>query len=412
MQKMHPKELQIESFNYHLPEKSIAVYPLENRDESKLLFFKNGKVNHLSFKELSAALPNNSLLILNDTKVFHARLFFKKETGGMIEIFCLNPHFPSSHAEIFESNTECIWQCYVGNAKKWKQGPLTINFEFEGKQHTCLAEFVEKLEDTYLVKFTWDAPHLNFLKLTEILGKLPIPPYLNRESEASDENRYQTVFADKIGSVAAPTASLHFTPSIFEDLAKKEIETCKLTLHVGAGTFKPVTSKTIDGHQMHHESIEVSFGTLKKIEQQLMKGLPVVCVGTTAMRSLESIYWHGYLLQQKNADLKHIQIKQWTAYEAPTATPALEMVQLLLKEMQSQGLKSIKGTTGILIAPGYQFRIANALVTNFHQPQSTLLLLIAAITGDNWRYIYQEALNKQYRFLSYGDSSLLWIDQC
>jgi S-adenosylmethionine:tRNA ribosyltransferase-isomerase len=263
---MHPKDLQIESYHYHLPEKSIAVYPLENRDESKLLFFKNGKVNHLSFKELSAALPNNSLLILNDTKVFHARLFFKKETGGMIEIFCLNPHFPSSHAEIFESNTECVWQCYVGNAKKWKQGKLKISFEFEGSQHICLAELVEKLDDTYLVKFTWDAPHLNFLNLTEILGKLPIPPYLNRESEVSDENRYQTVFADKIGSVAAPTASLHFTPSVFDDLVKKQIETCKLTLHVGAGTFKPVTAKTIDGHQMHHESIELSFETLRFIK--------------------------------------------------------------------------------------------------------------------------------------------------
>ncbi len=408
---MHPRELQIEAFHYHLPEEFIAVYPLENRDESKLLYYKAEKTHHLSFKELPSVIPDESLLVLNDTKVFHARIFFKKDTGGIIEIFCLNPHFPSSHAEIFESKNTCIWQCYVGNAKKWKQGSLVLNYELDGKQFSCLAELAEKLEDTYLVKFSWDAPNLSFLALTEILGKLPIPPYLNRDADATDEKRYQTVFADKMGSVAAPTASLHFTPSIFEALALKKIETCRLTLHVGAGTFKPVTAKTIDGHQMHHESIEISVETLRHIEQQLLKENPIICVGTTAMRSLESIYWHAILVEQNKADIKRIQVNQWTAYEEQTEKSTLELVQLLLQEMHSNGLNSIKGTTGILIAPGYQFKIANALITNFHQPQSTLLLLIAAITGENWKNIYKEALANQYRFLSYGDSSLLWIDQ-
>ncbi len=406
----HPKHIRIDDYSYELPESSIAIYPLENRDESKLLNYKKGDINHYHFRQLPELIANDSLMVLNNTKVFHARLIFSKPSGGMIEIFCLSPHDPIEHSNNFASKAFCTWHCYVGNAKKWKNGLLEVAFQVNNTTYTCQAEMIEKLSDSYLVKFSWNAPDLCFLDLTEILGKLPIPPYLERDAELIDELRYQTVFAEKTGSVAAPTASLHFTQNVFDELAQKNIGLCHLTLHVGAGTFKPVTAKTIEGHQMHHETIEVTIESLTQIAKALSSKKPIICVGTTSMRTIESIYWHALNVYHHPEKLGEIHIEQWTPYEKTVNITPLELIQNLIHKMSIAELKVIRGTTGILIAPGYSFVIVNALITNFHQPQSTLLLLIAAITGENWKLIYEAALKNQYRFLSYGDSSLLWIN--
>ncbi len=407
---MHPKDLRIDSFTYELPEAAVAIYPLENRDESKLLIYKNGQIDHFEFKQFPQLVPNEAMLVLNNTKVFHARLFFQKESGSTIEIFCLSPYEPKAHVNNFASKTNCTWECYIGNAKKWKSGVLELNFEFNGNSYVCQAELIKKQTNTYLVKFSWNAPELCFLDLTELLGKLPIPPYLDRDAELIDELRYQTVFAEKTGSVAAPTASLHFTPAVFEALKNKGVDLCQLTLHVGAGTFKPVTASTIEGHEMHHETVEINLDSLQKIAAALQKNQPIICVGTTALRSLESIFWHALNVFENQTAVENLHIEQWTPYQTTTNANALDLVQNLITEMQNANIHAIRGTTGILIAPGYAFRLANALVTNFHQPQSTLLLLIAAIIGDNWKLVYESAIQNQYRFLSYGDSSLLWIN--
>ncbi len=407
---MNPKDLRIDSFTYHLPEEAIAIYPLENRDESKLLSYKKGKIDHFQFKQFPELVPNESLLILNNTKVFHARLFFKKKSGGNIEIFCLNPHEPKEHTNNFASKSSCIWECYIGNAKKWKSGLLELQFEFNGNSFECQAELLKKEKDVYWVKFSWNAPDLCFLDLTELLGKLPIPPYLDRDAETIDELRYQTIFAEKTGSVAAPTASLHFTPNVFEELTKKGTELCQLTLHVGAGTFKPVTATTIEGHEMHHETVEIDIDSLQKIAAALLKKQRIICVGTTSLRSLESIYWHALKTFDNPEAIDKLQIDQWTPYQTESKTPIIELIQHLIAEMQKSNITTIQGTTGILLAPGYSYKIANALVTNFHQPQSTLLLLIASIIGQDWKLVYDTALKNEYRFLSYGDSSLLWIN--
>lgn len=408
---MHPKNLQIEDFSYELPEEAIAVFPLENRDSSKLLTYQKGTIEHTQFTQFPLLLASDSLLVLNNTKVFHARLLFKKPSGGLIEIFCLHPELPAEHHLNFASKTECQWQCYIGNAKKWKAGLLELQFEYKGTKYACWAELIEKKPDCFVVKFSWNAPDLCFLDLTEILGKLPIPPYLKREAETIDEHRYQTVFAEQTGSVAAPTASLHFTPHIFEQLNQNGIHISNLTLHVGAGTFKPVTAQTIADHQMHHETLEIGIDTLLQIVHTLKAKQAIICVGTTALRSLESIYWHAWNVFENNADLNTIFIDQWMPYENNKQKHALTLLEHLISKMQQNKTTVIRGSTGILIAPGYQFKLANALVTNFHQPKSTLLLLIAAITGEHWKRIYEAALENKYRFLSYGDSSLLWINQ-
>jgi S-adenosylmethionine:tRNA ribosyltransferase-isomerase len=395
-------DIRIKDFTYDLPEHRIANSPLAERDASKLLVFREGRIEDDRFSNLPSHLPTESLLVLNNSRVIHARIFFQKASGGVIEIFCLEPFHPAS-AELAMTATSVVqWRCLIGGASKWKHGlVLEKNILIEGKEVKLSAKWITKEVDDFIIEFSW-VNDLPFAVVLEAAGKVPLPPYIKREVNTEDQERYQTVFAENQGSVAAPTASLHFTEKIFDQLVERNIQKTFLSLHVGAGTFKPVKSETISGHHMHAESFSVSRETLLKLENNT----EIVAGGTTALRALESLYWLA--LKLKKGDRNFI-LSQWEAYESDDeGLTYRECIQLLIDHLDRTGENSLQCKTSLLIKPGYIFRSAKALITNFHQPGSTLLLLVAAFVGDDWRKIYQHALENDYRFLSYGDASLLF----
>lgn len=398
--------LQISQFNYPLSDEKIAKYPLPQRDSSKLLQYHDAAITSHVFNDLSELLPHESLLLFNNTRVIHARLLFRKETGAQIEVFCLSPYEPADYIVNFQQRQKCAWNCIIGNAKRWKDEPLYMEILFEETVITLQAEKSNAGRGEQVVCFSWDNDAVTFSELLEHAGKLPIPPYLNRPSEEKDDETYQTVYSRVEGSVAAPTAGLHFTPSVMEQLHARGIETTEVTLHVGAGTFLPVKSDTIAGHVMHTEFISVSRDTLEKMLRNKSK---LVVVGTTSLRTVESLYYIGKKLQlHPHSSFQELGVKQWDPYEETDSIPPVLALQNILDYLDRQQLERLTTDTQIIIAPGYSFHYADAIVTNFHQPQSTLLLLIAALVGDDWQKIYQYALEHNYRFLSYGDSSLLW----
>ncbi|MCD6596196.1 MAG: S-adenosylmethionine:tRNA ribosyltransferase-isomerase [Bacteroidales bacterium] len=394
-------KIKISEYNYSLPEGRIAKYPLKDRDLSKLLIYNKGTLSTSSFKYLPKFLPAQSLIVYNDTKVIHARLQFKKITGAFIEIFCLEPFLPTDYERSLESQSGVQWKCMIGNQKKWKSGDLQHRFHLNGVPITLNAKRLASPEGSNVILFTWDPGHISFAEILEVTGTIPIPPYLNRKAEKSDSKRYQTVYADKKGSVAAPTAGLHFTPDILNDLTSKGFLQEKITLHVGAGTFKPVSSETLEEHNMHTEHFSISREFLSGLIR--IKG-PILAVGTTSVRSLESLYWLG-LKAGKNGFKPHVD--QWEPYKKIAKIKVKDSLDNLLEFMNSENINNLEASTQILIIPGYKFRIVKGLITNFHQPKSTLLLLIAAFIGNDWKKMYEYALNHDFRFLSYGDSSLL-----
>lgn len=399
-----PKEIRIEDYNYNLPDERIAKYPLKERDSSKLLIYKNGEIIDGRFRELSDYLPNNSLLVFNNTKVIQARLHFQKATGAQIEIFCLEPYAPNDYLLSFQQNKSCSWACLIGNLKKWKEGKLTKEIVIGDNLITISASRTGTEGESHIIKFEWDNPDYTFSELLEAIGELPIPPYLNRDTEEEDKKTYQTVYSKIDGSVAAPTAGLHFTDKVFNSLKEKGIHTTEVTLHVGAGTFRPVKSEQIKDHAMHSEFISVK----KKVIDQLLNHTgPTIAVGTTSVRTLESLYYIGVKIAN-NPNVDDLSVHQWEPYEGENKLSAKESFSQIKNYLESHNLDNLVTHTQIIIAPGYQFKVVNGMVTNFHQPQSTLLLLVSALIGDNdWKNIYTHALNNDYRFLSYGDSSLL-----
>lgn len=403
---MHPKELKIEDFTYNLPDERIARYPLSQRDASKLLIYRDGLISEDVYAHLANHLPPETLLVFNRTKVICARLIFQKASGGVIEIFCLEPH--SQYADIQTAMAEkgkVWWRCMIGGASKWKHG-LVLTRQFENL--TLNAAVVERNAGSFTVELSWNDATLSFAEMLQTAGKVPLPPYLHREAEAADQERYQTIYATQEGSVAAPTAGLHFTQSLMSSLEEKNILHDFVTLHVGAGTFKPVKAETMSEHDMHAEWIEVSVDFLQRLIARL--GNDVVAVGTTSLRTLESLYWMGVkLLHHSVPDWNQIAVAQWDPYEWDAADiSAKQALQAVVDWLLLQKKESLTTKTQILIAPGYEFKIANGLITNFHQPQSTLLLLVAAMIGNDWRTVYDYALKNDFRFLSYGDGSLLW----
>ena len=407
---MHtPQQIQINEYTYALPDERIAKYPLAERDASKLLIYRGGQIRETLFRSLPDCLPDGALLVFNNTRVIRARLLFRKDTGAMIEIFCLEPALPSDYEQSFAQTDHCTWHCLVGNSKRWKSGQLHTTVTVGSEPVTLSAERISVAgEAGDLVDFHWDNPCCTFSDVLEAVGVLPIPPYLHRETEAQDLQTYQTVYSKVKGSVAAPTAGLHFTPAVLAELDARGIEREEVTLHVGAGTFRPVKSDTIGGHAMHTEHFAV---TRRTVDRLLAKPEHVIAVGTTSVRTLESLYYIGCALARGEADEsadEAFTVGQWVPYDADAPTlPAEEALCAILSYLDGRGMDRLWAATQIIIAPGYQFKIVRGMVTNFHQPQSTLLLLVSAFVGEDWRTIYDYALAHDFRFLSYGDSSLL-----
>lgn len=407
---MHPKQLSIHDFSYELPEEKIAKYPLSERDESKLLVYQKGTLEETSYKNISEYLPSGSSLILNNTKVIAARILFQKQTGALIEIFCLEPYTPNANmttAMLQQENV--VWLCLIGGASKWKPGQILRKKIISG-QHEIIVEakFLEKVKSSFAIQISWIPPELSFAEVLHFAGSIPLPPYLKREAESTDEERYQTIYANARGSVAAPTAGLHFTQQIFEKLHQKKINIECVTLHVGAGTFKPVKSNTMEQHDMHAEFVDVDIGTIENLLNHV-NGF-ITAVGTTSLRAIESLYWIGVkIILTKNITPQDLLVQQWEPYELqPKEITPSHALDALLQWMLSNNLSRLITKTQLLIVPGYSMKMTNALVTNFHQPQSTLLLLVAAFTGADWRKIYDYALKNNFRFLSYGDGCLLF----
>ncbi|WP_430974633.1 S-adenosylmethionine:tRNA ribosyltransferase-isomerase [Sunxiuqinia rutila] len=393
-----------QALNYELPDNRIAKYPLDERDASKLLVWKNGEISDASFRSIADYLPEKSLLVFNNTKVIRARLPFQKKTGAQIEIFCLDPESPADYQVAFQQTQKCSWNCMVGNLKKWKNEPLEKEVLVDGRPVTLVASKQQQTPGNVVIEFSWNDATVDFASLIEASGILPIPPYLHRDTEASDLERYQTIYSKIKGSVAAPTAGLHFTDSVFEALKKKSISLAEVTLHVGAGTFKPVKAATIAEHEMHAEKIVVSRPLL---EQLLQHEGPLIAVGTTSIRTLESLYWLGVsLLENKQLSPENLTVEQWSPYRKEEKPAVKTVLNALLTYLDENQLSHLVASTQIIIVPGYEFQLVDGMITNFHQPQSTLLLLISAYLGDDWQRVYQHALNNNYRFLSYGDSNL------
>ena len=403
---MKTKEIQILDYSYALPDERIAKFPIAERDHSKLLIYNKGEVGEDVFYHLPEHLPQGALMVFNNTKVIQARLHFRKETGALIEIFLLEPAKPADYEQMFQTRDCCQWLCIIGNQKKWKEGALSRTLDINGKQMTITATRKGEAGTSQLIEFQWDGG-ASLAEVIDAIGELPIPPYLNRKAEESDKTTYQTVYSKIKGSVAAPTAGLHFTERVLADLDQRGIEREELTLHVGAGTFKPVKSATIGEHDMHTEYVAVRRHT---IERLLAHDAEAIAVGTTSVRTLESLYYMG-LKVLRNPDLKEedLHVKQWEPYEEVSGeNPEVkEVLQALLDWMVRNELTVLHSSTQIIIAPGYDYKIVRMLVTNFHQPQSTLLLLVSAFVKGDWRKIYDYALSHDFRFLSYGDSSLL-----
>lgn len=403
--KESPKHIRISEFNYPLPDERIAKFPLPVRDRSKLLVYRHGEVSEDIFTSLPDYLPAGALMIFNNTKVIQARLHFRKETGALIEVFCLEPAKPNDYALNFQQTERASWLCMIGNLKKWKEGPLHKEMTVKGKDLTLTADRGECHGTSHWVDFSWNNPEVTFADILEVFGELPIPPYLNRETQESDKETYQTVYSKIKGSVAAPTAGLHFTPQVLEALQIKGIELEELTLHVGAGTFKPVKSEEIEGHEMHTEYISVNRQAIRKL---IDHDACAIAVGTTSVRTLESLYHIGATLAANpDATEEELHVRQWQPYETDYDVRPVVALQKILGYLDRHGMETLHTSTQIIIAPGYEYKIVKAMVTNFHQPQSTLLLLVSAFVKGDWRTIYDYALGHNFRFLSYGDSSLL-----
>lgn len=410
---MNPSLINISDYTYTLPEEKIARYPLAERDASKLLIYRNGQLSEDIYRHIDEYLPANSLLVFNNTKVVEARLEFQKPTGGVIEIFCLEPHeqYPDI-ASGLSQHGKVWWKCLIGGASKWKRGQtLQKVISYEKHLIRVEAKYIDKLSDCFVVELSWTPAGFSFAEILHHAGLIPLPPYIKRSPELSDVERYQTVYAEQHGSVAAPTAGLHFTQSIFHRLQQKGIEQCFVTLHVGAGTFKPVKSATMQEHEMHAEFIDVPASVIK----QLLAHLDAIfAVGTTSLRTLESIYWMGVkTIAYPTLSPAKLFIQQWEVYDNqyPQDIPVKDALENLLAWMNRNRLERILDRTQICIVPGYKLRMIKGIVTNFHQPQSTLLLLVAAVAGNDWRKIYDHALQNGFRFLSYGDGSLLFVQE-
>lgn len=407
---VNPKNIQISDYDYPLPDDRIAKYPLQARDSSKLLVYSHGDVSHKVFSDLPSLLPAGSLMVFNNTRVIQARLHFRKETGALIEIFLLEPKTPADYEQMFQTDGQCEWLCLVGNLKKWKGGALSRTIDVQSHSLTLSAEHLGTEGTSQVVRLTWDNSQVHFADILDAAGELPIPPYLNRDTEESDKTTYQTVYSKIKGSVAAPTAGLHFTPAVLSSLDAKGIEREELTLHVGAGTFRPVKSELISGHDMHTEYISVRRHT---IERLLAHECNAIAVGTTSVRTLESLYYIGCHIMRKpdNVTDTDLHVLQWEPYETLNSGEQLpevaDALRAIIGYLDRNGIDVLHASTQIIIAPGYQYHIVKALVTNFHQPKSTLLLLVSALVGEDWHKIYDYALSNDFRFLSYGDSSLL-----
>lgn len=398
-------QIDLKDYEYTLPDSRIAKYPLEKRDHSKLLHYKSRKIDHFQFYNLPELIPSGSLLVYNDTKVIPARLIFQRATGAKIEIFLLKPVLPSTVIpEVMLSKDPVTFETMIGNAKKWKDDEiLSGELQIDHVSIALNAKLVDR--DKKWVEFSWSNAEYSFVDLVEASGEVPLPPYLNRKPNEDDKARYQTIYSQKEGAVAAPTAGLHFTQEVFEALAQKGIKKTQVTLHVSAGTFQPIKVEKVQEHPMHSEQILVNKETLVKVQQSLGE---IIAVGTTSVRTLESLYWYGVkLLEGKGEEL---QIEKLFPYEYREVLPSpAESFDRIINFMEEKGLETLLGSTEIFIFPGYDYQVVNGLITNFHQPGSTLILLIATILGDDWKKVYQEALENDYRFLSYGDSSLLWL---
>jgi S-adenosylmethionine:tRNA ribosyltransferase-isomerase len=403
----HPGDLRIEDFTYDLPDERIAKYPLTQRDQSKLLIYEEGKISEDIYRNIAGQIPADTLMVFNQTRVVHARLLFKKPSGGVIEVFCLAPAGANTDMQTaMLQKGRVLWECLVGGASKWKHG-MVLQLVNDNPRFTLSAKITDRGPGSYILSLEWDDERLTFAEVLHHAGKVPLPPYLHREADDTDENAYQTIFAKEEGSVAAPTAGLHFTAGVLESIAAKHIDTAFLTLHVGAGTFKPVKSLTMAEHEMHAEWIEVTHEFLLRLARQV--DMKVVAVGTTSLRTLESLYWIGNKLRNGvEIDWHNVAVTQWEPYETLNTCTVAESLSALINYMEVNNTSKLVTRTQILIAPGYKFRMVTGLVTNFHQPQSTLLLLVAAFIGDDWRKVYEYAMRHDYRFLSYGDGSLLW----
>ena len=399
--------ININDFDYPLPDERIAKFPLERRDSSKLLIYRNGAITERHFSDIGSELSPDTLFVFNNTKVVRARLVMHKPSGARVEVFCLEPHAPADYERAFAVRGECCWSCIVGNLKKWKDGAVQIPFAFEGVEYLLQAYIAERGTREHIVRFVWNAP-MSFGQLLEYLGRIPIPPYLNRESEEIDNTRYQTVYSRFEGSVAAPTAGLHFTDELIETLKGQGFTFGEVTLHVGAGTFLPVKDEDATKHSMHTEHFEITRTTLELLHSKIGN---VTAVGTTSVRTLESLAALAWrVISCGRADCERV-IGQWELYDIPAEFTGADVVKTLLDYMAELGVESLKAATQIMITPlGYHFRIVNRIVTNFHQPKSTLLLLVSAYVGDDWHKIYDYALANDFRFLSYGDSSLLIVE--
>jgi S-adenosylmethionine:tRNA ribosyltransferase-isomerase len=398
---INPENIRIEEYSYNLADEKIAKYPLQERDQSQLLVYNQGNISKDNFINLDNYVDSNSSFVFNNTKVIQARLAFNKSTGAKIEIFCLEPIEPADYNLAFQETEKVKWKCIIGNLKKWKTGQLSKVIKVEGKEIELFANKLSGDGNSHIIEFTWNNTSINFSQILENVGATPIPPYLNRESEIIDKDRYQTIYSKLKGSVAAPTAGLHFTENTLEKLKLKNINIEEVTLHVGAGTFKPVKSDTIDEHEMHTEHFIINIKTI----ENLINATNIVAVGTTSVRTIESVYWLGVRLLTNKSFESHI--SQWEAYKLNQDISKNDALNALIQFMDTEKVSNIHASTQIMIFPGYNFKMVNVLITNFHQPKSTLLLLIAAFIGENWKKVYDFALNNNFRFLSYGDSSIL-----
>ena len=402
---INPENIRIEDYSYELPNDRIAKYPLEQRDQSQLLLYNQGEVGKDQFLNIDRYFDSDTTCVFNNTKVIQARLKFYKETGAQIEIFCLEPIEPSDYILAFQQTEKITWKCIVGNLKKWKNQDLKKKISINNIEIELTASKVSGEGNSQIIEFSWNDNSFTFSEILENIGLTPIPPYLNRESEIIDKDRYQTIYSKLKGSVAAPTAGLHFTDKVLNKLKEKQINFEEVTLHVGAGTFIPVKSETINNHEMHTEHFVIKKSTIKN----LLNSKKIVAVGTTSVRTIESVYWLGVKLLQNNYFDSHI--SQWEVYKLSDDINKTDALNTLLNYMDNMNVEELHASTQIMIFPGYQFKMVDILITNFHQPKSTLLLLIAAFIGDNWKKVYDFALNNNFRFLSYGDSSILIPNQ-
>lgn len=407
---MTPKELKIADYNYPLPDERIAKFPIKERDHSKILIYNKGEISHDAFFNLPSFLEKGQMMVFNNTRVIQARIYFHKLTGALIEVFLLEPAQPTDYELVFQTKGKCSWICMIGNLKKWKEGALVRQLKVGDKEINLSVERKQEVHTGHWVDFSWDDETVSFAEIIDACGELPIPPYLNRKTEESDLSTYQTVYSKIKGSVAAPTAGLHFTPAVLQVLDEHGIEREEVTLHVGAGTFKPVKAEKIEGHEMHTEYISVRRQTIEKL---IAHDAETICVGTTSVRTIESLYYMGVKLAlNPQLSEEELHVNQWDPYEGEVAEAAknitsLDALKHLLAWYERNNVSILHSSTQIIIAPGYEYHFVKALVTNFHQPQSTLLLLVSALLKGDWKRVYDYALANDFRFLSYGDSSLL-----